>query len=184
MSKKSKSLEVWARETKIIEQAPGYILYYAIEDKEYMIGVDDINIEQHPSKIASKVLGIDIYHDWDLSFLKDPLNRKENTMKENTYKVLLKHNDDLQCLHDMYPDKEFDIWMGALSKFNLMDIHYYLQFNFVQRPPEILEFQRKIEKHLHFGLGWILSPTTLQLIYDKIINGDMYVNLSLKNLDF
>ena len=127
---------------------------------------EDKSLNFSPSKVSSKILGVELHRDWIDKEYKYGYYKNYNIEEELSY--LLKYSyyrGDIKFLLNRYPDNKLDIFMGIISCFNFEDMYYYLyHFNEKKRPKWCIEKQDEIEKKLDYKFGWILSPSTLKLV--------------------
>jgi len=162
-----------------------------LENGQYTISLEreeDIKREYYPSKVISRVLGVELHTEWDVSFLKNESLRTHTKYSNANYQKLLNYNPvlsklDSDCCVTDYDKKS--LFHGAISKFNKDDIKYFLSFECYDRPTWVMELQRAIEDHLKLSFQWVLSYQTSNIIITAIHEGKIKgVDLSLNNLNF
>jgi len=161
------------------------------EDEQYCISLtkEDDNIYQlFPSNILSDVIGIDVHTVYDLSFLNNPTLMKGTEYSDSNYDKLITRNPELFTLHETAqktPYGKFNVWNGAVSRFNKDDISYFISYNLYERPTWIMESQNKLSHYIKFNFQWVLSPNTINKITKEINNKNITsINISLDNLNF
>lgn len=166
---------------QLILSETGYYHISVCDEKEKIY-------EFYPSQILSNIIGVNIHTEWDLSFLKDRRLRKYTEYTNAKYKKLLSLNPELFTLHNEVVKNEYDelsIWQGAVSKFNIDDISYFLAFECYDRPVWIERGQRNLEKYFKYSFQWVLGPETINKITRALNRGEIKnIDLTLNTLNF
>jgi hypothetical protein len=119
-----------------------------------------------PSLITSKVFKHKVHTEW-ISLDRYPVVPKFGYDPTNELIYISKHTpykDELSKLLYTYPDEWYHIFQGVISWFNPDDIAYFCKYCNTDRPLIIEKRQHELEIKFNYLFGWVLSPTTMDII--------------------
>ncbi len=162
------------------------------ENGQYHISLDeetDKIYEEFPSRILSKVIGLNVHEWWDFCFLQNSTKRKYTKFSKRKYNELIIRNPKLLELHEnLCKDderKQRDLWHGSITQYNADDLSYFLSFEWPERPASVMEAQMELEDLLKFSFQFVASPETLNKIIRALNKGEIKkLDLTLDNLNF